>query len=95
MEITKKEVEYVAALARIEFDDTKLERFTAELQDIIGFFDKLNELEINEDVPLYQMPDNTHDLREDIVLPSIPRKDILLNAPEHDDTCIIVPSVVE
>ncbi len=95
MEITRKEVEYVAALARIEFDEAKLEKFTTDLGDIISFFDKLNELEINDEVPLYKMPDNTHAMREDFVLPSIPRKDILLNAPEHYDACIIVPSVVE
>ena len=95
MKITKKEVEYVAALARIEFDDTKLVKFTTELQDIISFFDKLNELDINDEVPLYQMPGITNTLRDDVVLPSIPREDILFNAPEHDDVCIIVPSVVE
>ena len=44
MSVTKKEVEHIANLARLKFDDKEIENFTGQMNQILGYMDKLNEL---------------------------------------------------
>lgn len=93
--ITKETVQYVADLARLSFDETSIEKFTKDMEQIIGFADKLGELDTEgvnptaHSVPVYNV------FREDEVKESFPRNEILENAPEKDSEYFVVPKVVE
>jgi aspartyl-tRNA(Asn)/glutamyl-tRNA(Gln) amidotransferase subunit C len=95
MKITEKEVGYVAGLARIRFDRNEMIGFTEDLQNIISYFDKLNELDTDKVESKDILCDSANVFREDIVEPSIPREDILGNVPTHDGEYLIVPNTID
>ena len=95
MEITKEDIRHVAGLARLDIDRDKEDSFIREMQDIIGYFDKLNELDTKGLSEMTEKNESSNSLRDDKTYRSFDRKDIIMNAPTHDDIYIIVPSVVE
>jgi aspartyl-tRNA(Asn)/glutamyl-tRNA(Gln) amidotransferase subunit C len=94
MSVTKKDVEYIANLARLKFDETELENFTHQLNDILSYMEKLNELDTENIEPLSHTVENTNVFREDIVKPSIDRELALKNAPDKTDEFFVVPKVI-
>ncbi len=94
MSVTKKDVEYIANLARLKFDETELENFTHQLNDILSYMEKLNELDTENVEPLSHPIENTNVFREDIVKPSIERELALKNAPDKTDEFFVVPKVI-
>lgn len=95
MEITKEDIRHVARLARLDIEQDKEDSFIREMQNIIGYFDKLNELDAKGLSETIKKNDSSYNLRDDKICKSFDRKDIIMNAPTHDDIYIIVPSVVE
>lgn len=87
-------VEKLAHLARLKFNDNEKEAIKTDLQRMIQFVEKLNELDTTGVEPLLHMSDNINVLREDEVKGSIPTKDGLKNAPLHDDMFFKVPKVI-
>ncbi len=94
MSITKKDVEYIANLARLKFDETELVNFTHQLNDILSYMEKLNELNTENVEPLSHPIENTNVFREDIIKPSIERELALKNAPDKTDEFFVVPKVI-
>ena len=94
MSVTKKDVEYIANLARLKFNDEELENFTHELNEILNYMDKLNELDTDNIEPLAHPIENNNVFREDITMPSIDREAALKNAPERTDEFFVVPKVI-
>jgi aspartyl-tRNA(Asn)/glutamyl-tRNA(Gln) amidotransferase subunit C len=95
MTISKEEVLKVAMLARLKLTEDEAEQFTGQLNDILRFAEKLNELDTDEVEPTSHVLPLSNVLREDIVVPSIPREKALLNAPEAQDGMFRVPAVFE
>ena len=95
MEVTDKLVEKVAHLARLKFDDPEKETIKKDLQRMIEFADKLNELNLENIEPLLHMSEETNVLREDEIKGSISREEALKNAPEHDEKFFKVPKVIK
>ena len=77
--ITKKEVEYVAQLAKLEFNEEEKEEFTNQLNSILEYFRKLNELDTENTPPTAYVMDMPNLLNEDQVKPSLPREEVLSN----------------
>lgn len=94
MKISPQEVAKVAKLARLELTDEKVAQYSAQLGDILGYMDKLGELDTASVEPMYTPVDHTTVLREDEVKKLVPREDILKNAPETDGAFFIVPRIV-
>lgn len=95
MSVTKKDVEYVAQLARLEFDEEDKETLIKDLNSVLGYIDKLNELD-TDDVDIIVNPYYLENkFREDEVKESLPLEDVIKNAPENLDEYIVVPKVVE
>ena len=94
MEVNDALVDKLAHLARLKFDATEKEEIKKDLQKMIAFVDKLNELDLAEVEPLLHMSDEVNVLREDEVKGSISREEALRNAPEHDDKFFKVPKVI-
>jgi aspartyl-tRNA(Asn)/glutamyl-tRNA(Gln) amidotransferase subunit C len=94
MEVNNALVEKLANLSRLRFDDTQKESIKADLQSMIQFVEKLNELDTTGVEPLLHMSDNVNILREDELKGSIDRKEGLKNAPVQDGVFFKVPKVI-
>lgn len=95
MKVNDELVDKLANLARLEFNDEERDEIKKDLQKMIVFIDKLNELDTSGVEPLLHMTNNTNILREDKVNGMITREDALKNAPLHDDQFFKVPKVIK
>ena len=93
MSVTVKDVEYVAALARLSLDDSEKQMFTHQLNEILAYVEQLNRLDTSKVKPLDHVIDLTDVMRDDAVTPSLRREDALRNAPDATEKFFRVPSV--
>ena len=93
--ITKEEAKKIAVLSRLQFNDDELEKIRAELDGIITYINKLNELNTDGVEINYSDTLSAEELREDIARPSMDREKLLSNAPDAEDGAFRVPTVVE
>lgn len=95
MAVSKKDVEYVAELARIELTEEEKEGLLVDLNNVLDYMEKLNELDTdNTDIivnPYYI----ENKFREDEVEESMKIEDVMKNAPESLEEYIKVPNVIE
>ena len=94
MAVTKKDVEYIAELARLKFKDEELEKFTEQLNEILTYVEKLNELDTTNVEPLSHPVEGSNVFREDVVKPSLDREEALRNAPDRSELFFKVPKVI-
>ncbi len=94
MAVTKKDVEKIAELARLKFNDIELENFTPQMNEILSYMDKLNELDTENVNPLSHPVEQTNVFREDELKPSISTENALKNAPSKDEHHFKVPKVI-
>jgi len=90
-----KTVDEIAHLSRLEFNDEAKAEIINDLNRIIGFVDKLNELNTDNVEPLIYMTDEKNILREDIPEITITQKEALKNAPRKDSDYFKVPKVID
>jgi aspartyl-tRNA(Asn)/glutamyl-tRNA(Gln) amidotransferase subunit C len=95
MEVNDQLVDKLANLSRLQFDTAEKVAIKVDLQSMIQFIDKLNELDTTGVEPLLHMSDNVNVLRADEVQGSISREDALKNAPVHDEQFFKVPKVIQ
>ena len=79
----------------LQFHDEESEEIKSDLEKMIGFVDKLKELDTTGVEPLLHMSNNADILREDIPGNMIDRNDALQNAPLHDEEFFKVPKVIK
>lgn len=94
MEVNKQLVDRIAALSKLEFDDNTKEAIRQDLERIISFVDKLNEVNTDNVEPLIYINDDVNVLRDDIVKQEISKEEALSNAPTKDSDYIKVPKVI-
>lgn len=95
MSITKKDVDHVAKLARLDLNDTEKDLFTDQLNAILKYAEQLNQLNTEGVVPTSHAMPLVNVMREDIAKPSLPIEKVMLNAPDHEDGQFKVPAVLE
>jgi aspartyl-tRNA(Asn)/glutamyl-tRNA(Gln) amidotransferase subunit C len=95
MSLTPEEVDHIALLARLDLSAGERERAGRELSQILNHFEQLNQLDTTDVEPTSHVFPVVNVLREDQVRPSLPRNEVLLNAPEQADGMFQVPRVVE
>lgn len=95
MKITEKDVEYVAKLSRLHITDEQKQKLTGDMAAIIGFADKLSELDAGNAEPQAHAIVVENVFREDEIKPSYKRDEILKNAPDKQAGCFAVPRIVE
>ncbi|MEI9942740.1 MAG: Asp-tRNA(Asn)/Glu-tRNA(Gln) amidotransferase subunit GatC [Chitinophagaceae bacterium] len=95
MEVNDAMVDKLAHLARLKFNEEEKQEIKTDLQRMIAFVEKLNELDLKDVEPLLHMSDEMNILREDEVKGSISREEALKNAPLHDEEFIKVPKVIK
>ena len=94
MAVTKKDVEKIAELARLKFTDKELENFTPQMNEILSYMDKLNELDTENVNSLSHPVEQTNVFREDELKLSISTENALKNAPSKDEHHFKVPKVI-
>ena len=98
MKITKMEVRYVADLANLRLSDEEVRKLRADLDEILGHMDKLNELDTSTVEPMAQVlydAEETATLREDRERPTLSNEAALANAPLAGSGHFKVPLVIE
>ena len=93
--ITKKDVEHVATLAKLKFNDEQLEKFTDQIEDIIDLVDTLNEVDTTNVEPTFNVTDQLNRMREDVAVRSNDKEALLANAPETENGFIRVPAILD
>ena len=94
MEVNDELVDQLAHLARLSFKPAEKEEIKNDLQKMISFIEKLNEVDTTGVEPLLFMTDEVNILREDEVKGSISREAGLFNAPDKGDQFFKVPKVI-
>ncbi len=95
MKIDKETVDKIAHLARLEFDNEAKQQMIKDMNNMLAFVDKLNEVDTSNTEPLIYMSDEVNVLREDIVKHEITQSEALKNAPKHDSDYFKVPKMIE
>lgn len=95
MKITRQEVERVARLARLGLSDAEKEKMRAQLDAILSYVDKLNELETSDVEPTSHVIPMTNVFRDDSVTKSLSQEQALANAPDRQDAFFRVPRILE
>jgi aspartyl-tRNA(Asn)/glutamyl-tRNA(Gln) amidotransferase subunit C len=94
MKISREEVEHVAHLARLKLSPHELEKTTEQLDTILSYMAKLDELDTENIKPMTHAFSITNAFRSDDVRDSLSRKEALVNSPKHNDESFIVPRII-
>ncbi len=94
MAITIQDVERIAQLARLEFTREEKEKLTHQMNQILTYMEKLNEIDTTNVEPLSHVIELNNVFRDDAVQPSSPRQEMLQNAPDHTEEFFKVPKVI-
>ncbi|MEI6125567.1 MAG: Asp-tRNA(Asn)/Glu-tRNA(Gln) amidotransferase subunit GatC [Pseudomonadota bacterium] len=95
VKISSKDVEHVAELARLRFNEDELIPCTQQLNSILDYFETLQKVDTRD------VPASTHAVtvsnafREDTLAPSLPSGEALHNAPDAERSCFKVPKIIE
>lgn len=95
MEVNDEMVDKLANLARLQFKAEEKEGIKNDLQRMIKFVEKLNEVDTTGVEPLLHMSEQVNVLREDEVKGSVETAEGLKNAPVHDEQFFKVPKVIK
>lgn len=95
MKLDLQTVEKLAELAKLEFTEEEKAELLNDLNRILEFMDKLNELDTTGVEPLVYMNDEVNVLRADEVIQELTHEEALLNAPKKDSDYFRVPKVLE
>jgi aspartyl-tRNA(Asn)/glutamyl-tRNA(Gln) amidotransferase subunit C len=93
MALSKDDIKYCAKLARIELTAEEEDKFFNQLSSILGYCEKLNELDLESVEPIYQVTGQTNIFREDVITNPSRAEDMLRNAPEREGDFIKVKNV--
>jgi aspartyl-tRNA(Asn)/glutamyl-tRNA(Gln) amidotransferase subunit C len=94
MKITPEQVLYVANLARLKIDPQHVDLLAEQLAGILGYMDKLNEVDTTGVAATSHAIALTNAFREDQVHAHLPREEALENAPEQSEGSFVVPKVI-
>jgi aspartyl-tRNA(Asn)/glutamyl-tRNA(Gln) amidotransferase subunit C len=95
MKLTRQDVQRVATLARLRLTAAEEDRLTEQLDNILQYMDKLNQLDTSHIEPLAHVVDIVNAFREDKVTNRSNADALLANAPAKDETFFQVPKIIE
>jgi len=94
MALTPETVRQVARLARLTLSEAEVELLTRQLNDILKYVEKLNELDTTDIPPMAHVLELNNALREDEVTGSLPLEEALANAPDRQRHSFAVPKII-
>lgn len=93
--ITIEEVRKVAKLSRLDLSEVEIEEFSGQLNSILEYVTKMNELDTDDIEPLAHCLPVSNCFRDDVVKPSLGTDKTLENAPESDEDHFRVPKILD
>jgi aspartyl-tRNA(Asn)/glutamyl-tRNA(Gln) amidotransferase subunit C len=94
MNIDSETVDKIAHLARLELADTEKQEMIGDMNKILDFMAKLNEIDTSGIEPLVYLSNEINVFREDVVKQEVTHEEALKNAPKHDDKYLLVAKVI-
>ena len=95
MKINKKLISDLAKLAKLNFDEKSSKAMQNDLKKIIGFVNKLSEIDTDNVDPLIYLSEEINVLRKDNLTSNLSQQEALKNAPKKDSDYILVPKVIK
>ena len=95
MKLTRAEVQQVAMLARLRLTENEEIQLAAQLDNILTYMEKLNQIDTANVEPFRHASDSANALREDKVTNQPDADGLLANAPDRDATFFKVPKIIE
>ena len=92
MSQVKINIRHIAKLSRLHVEENEVEKFEKDMQSIVGMVENLPDF---KETSLKLSSEDAMLLREDEIMPSMPRREVLQNAPQIEAGCIVVPKIVE
>ena len=94
MAVTIKDVEHIARLAKLEFTEAEMEKFTHQLNQILEYVDQLNKIDTTNVEPLSHVIKLSNVFRADEIKPGVSTEEALKNAPSGTEKFFKVPKVI-
>ncbi|MBI5849074.1 MAG: Asp-tRNA(Asn)/Glu-tRNA(Gln) amidotransferase subunit GatC [Nitrospirae bacterium] len=88
-------IDHLSRLARLALTEEEASRYGNQLDNILQYVEKLNELDTTGIEPTSHVLSISNVMREDTVRPSLNREDALMNAPDKTDSFYRVPKIIE
>lgn len=95
MAVTLEEVKRIAELARLAVDEKEIADYVHDMNRILDYMDKLNELDTTDIEPLSHPLEGSNVFREDVEKPSLSKEEVMKNAPATDGEFFLVPKVIQ
>ena len=95
MEVNNKLIQDLSHLAKLKFDASSSEKMKDDLEKMIGFVDKLSEIDTEGIEPLIYLSEEKNVLRADEIANEVSQENALKNAPEKDSDYFKVPTVLK
>lgn len=95
MSVSKKDVEYVAELARLEFTEDEKQNLMSDLNKVLEYMEKLNKLDTESTDIIVNPYYIENKFREDEVEESLPLDAVIGNAPKNLEEYVLVPKIIE
>ena len=93
MEISDDLIRRLCDLARLDYDEAEAASLKKDLQQMIAFIEKLNEVDTTGVEPLIFLTEHLHPLRDDVVRTTLSREEALALAPDQNGAFFQVPPV--
>lgn len=95
MKLTSDQVKKVAKLANLPLTTEEEEKYSEQLSAILGYFDKLNEVDTSDVEPTFNVTGESNVMREDTTSPCLSQEEALSNAPKKKDSMFETKGVFE
>ncbi len=92
--VTREDVIHIADLAKLDFSEEELEKFADEFSKILEYVSQLREVDTEGIEPTFSISAKIQPLREDVVKPSLPKEEVLKNAPEEQYGYFKLPRMI-
>ncbi|GAB5556154.1 MAG: Asp-tRNA(Asn)/Glu-tRNA(Gln) amidotransferase subunit GatC [Schleiferiaceae bacterium] len=94
MKISKEEIDKLAHLSRLELSGEETDKMVEDMTKVLGFVEKINELDLADTKPLTHVTEEVNILRKDEVIQEISHQEALKNAPDANSDYFKVPKVM-
>ena len=95
MKINRELLDKIAHLARLEFNEKDAEKMIEDMNAIVGWVEKLQEVDTEGVEPLTTMSHEINVFRDDVARQTLSKQEVLANAPDRDDSFFRVPKVID
>lgn len=95
MKITEEIVDHIAHLSRLEFEGEAKNAITQDMERIVTFMEKLQEVDTENVEPLIFMSSEVNNLRDDVPQVTVTQEEALKNAPKKDSDYFRIPKVLD